>query len=138
MDCSGTMRSTAVLAKTARTPISASGPCLSTSARSTSVAPRAFSHAMTASGPAEIGRARMPAAIAGATNLRMLGPTAVVTTDAAAISATRPSASAFESIARNPVTVFSTPPAPASMTRYEDADRSIPMRVALTSANTTS
>ena len=46
----------------------------------------AFSQAITVSGVSEV-RARSPAAITGATNRSTVGPTAVVTMSAAAISA---------------------------------------------------
>ncbi len=57
----------------------------------------------------------------GATNLRIVGPTAVVTTSAVAISSTRVSASVELSMARKPVTVLSVPPSPTSWTVYSDA-----------------
>jgi hypothetical protein len=46
----------------------------------------------------------MPAAMAGATNLRMCAPTAVVTMSAEAMAAVRASASAAELRAENPRT----------------------------------
>ena len=88
--CPGTIRSTAVFAKTAR---AASVSHSSGDARSrmcstsTFVALIAFSQAITASGAAPSARARSPSTMTGATNFRMVGPTAVVTISAREISA---------------------------------------------------
>ena len=84
----GTIRSTAVFANTAFAAIgfhSAASMCFLISSTSTSVALIAFSHAITASLPGAVGAS--PAAITGATKRRMVGPTAVVTMSARAISA---------------------------------------------------
>ena len=67
---------------------------------STSVALMAFSQAITASGGASAGRACSPAAMTGATNLSMVGPTAVVTMSAVAISSTSAASSVRLLIAR--------------------------------------
>ena len=80
------------------------------------MADRAFSHAMTATGDAPSGRAAMPRATSGATNLRMCAPTAVVTTSAVAISATTDSGASAELSARYPSTTVSREPAPTSCT----------------------
>jgi hypothetical protein len=82
------MRSTAVFANTAE---SAKDPAASSQdetidSRRMSVALMAFSHAITCSGGSPAARAAIPLAIAGATNFRMCGPTAVVTMSAVAIS----------------------------------------------------
>ena len=60
----------------------------------------AFSQAITASRAAASGRRCSPAAMTGATNGRTVGPTAVVTTPADAISATTASSSPRPLIAR--------------------------------------
>ena len=85
------MRSTAVFAKTVLAVTaghSASGTCSRMWPASTSVALTAFSQAMTATGAAPPGRFRSPAAMTGAMNFRTVGPTAVVTMSADAISST--------------------------------------------------
>jgi hypothetical protein len=90
-DWAGTIRSTAVLAKTALAATaghSGSGTFERMCSASVSVALMAFSHAITARGAAPSGRLRSPAAITGATNFRTVGPTAVVTMSAEAISST--------------------------------------------------
>lgn len=79
----GTIRSIAEFAKRARSLIDATrsaGVFFSSTmkAASVSVAPMAFSHAMTASGKDSL-RASIPFPMTGAMNLRMLGPTAHVT-----------------------------------------------------------
>ena len=97
--CAGTMRSIAVFANAAiasSRSASASGSAARTSASSWLVALIAFSHANTAmrlpqiaSSPVSMRRS-MPRAITGATNGRMRGPTAVVTTSAVLISSIEP------------------------------------------------
>ena len=97
------MRSTAVFAKTALAATaghSASATAERMCPASASVALMAFSHAMTTRGAAPPGRCRSPAAIAGATSFRTVGPTAVVTMSADAISATTASSSPRLLIAR--------------------------------------
>ncbi len=87
--CPGTMRSTAVLAKTARAARvshSSSGTPERMWSTSTSVALIAFSQAITASGGAPSARDRRPCTTTGATNFRIVGPTAVVTMSAREIS----------------------------------------------------
>ncbi len=76
----------------------------------------AFSHAITATLAAPAGRAATPAAMAGATNLRMWAPTAVVTISAEAIAAVRASASAEELRAENPRTSWVRGSSPTSCT----------------------
>jgi hypothetical protein len=84
----GTILSTAVLANTAapdREP-AASSQDETIASRRMSVALMAFSQAITWSGAEPGARAAMPLAIAGATNFRICGPTAVVTISAVEIS----------------------------------------------------
>lgn len=54
----------------------------------------------------------------GATNLRIVGPTAVVTTLAPAISSMTSSGCVALLIARKPVTTVSPPPSPTACTVY--------------------
>ena len=102
--CAGTIRSTAVLAKTARPARASQASAASalTSSRSRSVALMAFSHAMICSGGADGSRRASPATMCGATNFRIVGPTAVVTTLAVAISSTISSGCVALLIARKP------------------------------------
>src|SRR5690606_11919829 len=102
------MRSTAVLANTARS--RTAGSTFSISSRSNVVALIAFSQAITARGAAASALSASASAISGATKRRMFGPTAVVTTSAVAISATISfifvgELGVDELIARKPVTV---------------------------------
>jgi hypothetical protein len=100
--CTGTIRSIAELAKRALGAMLAlvsSESLASMKPRRVSVAPMAFSQAMTASGLLSL-RASMPLAMGSAMNLRMLGPTAQVTTSAVAISWTTSSMLCLEFKAR--------------------------------------
>ncbi len=76
----------------------------------------AFSQAMTWSGANDGERPATPRAITGATNLRMCGPTAVVTRSAVAISATTAASSVPEFRARKPDTVLTAAFSPTSWT----------------------
>ena len=102
---------------------SASGSAARISASSRLVALIAFSHAKTAMRPPSMAscpismRRSMPRAITGATNGRMRGPTAVVTTSAVEISSTRRASSVRLLIARKSVTTVVFPPSPISVTR---------------------
>ena len=103
-DWAGTIRSTAVLANTASAVTaghSASGTAERMCPASTSVALMAFSQAITASGARRRRpRLRSPAAMTGAMNFRTVGPTAVVTMSADAISSTTAGSSRRLLIAR--------------------------------------
>ncbi len=76
----------------------------------------AFSQAITCSGALPAARAAMPFAIAGATNLRMCGPTAVVTMSAVAISSISCASWVPELIARKLSTVRTVGFSPTSCT----------------------
>lgn len=103
-----------------------------------SVAPMAFSHAITATGAADSGRRSSPARMTGAMNRSTVGPTAHVTTSASATARAAASGSALESMPVKPVTVWTAASAPTSRTSYASAARSIAMSSALTSTNVTS
>ena len=77
----------------------------------------AFSHAITCSGASPAARAAIPLAITGATNLRMCGPTAVVTMSAVAISAMTSASWVLEFSARKFSTVRTAGLSPTSWTR---------------------
>jgi hypothetical protein len=81
-----------------------------------SVALMAFSQAITWSGAWPGARAVMPLAIAGATNFRMCGPTAVVTMSAVAISSISCASCVLELIARKLSTVLTAGFSPTSCT----------------------
>jgi len=115
----GTIRSTAVFANTAaasRGPAAVSH-CADTSDFRMSVALMAFSHAITCSGASPAALAAIPLAITGATNLRICGPTAVVTTSAVAISAMTSASWLPELSARKFSTVRTVGCSPTSWTR---------------------
>ncbi len=98
----------------------------------------AFSHAITCNGGRPASRAVSAATMCGATKRRIVGPTAVVTTSASAISATTFSGSDWLFTARKPVTVRSRPPSPTSCTVYSEAALIASTSGAATSENTTS
>ena len=81
-----------------------------------SVALMAFSQAMTCSGASPAARAAMPLVMAGATNFRMCGPTAVVTMSAVAISRTSSASCVPEFSARKLSTVRTVGFSPTSWT----------------------
>ncbi len=74
----------------------------------------------------------------GATNFRIVGPTAVVTTFAPATSSITSSGSVALLIARNPVTTVSRPPSPTSWTVYSETALMASTSGAATSENTSS
>ena len=106
---SGTMRSTAVLAKMATS--STSGNSWRIASARPSVALMAFSQAMTATLPSEssevVARWRKPSAMVGAMIFNTVGPTAVVITSASAMWASSASLSSAEFTPEKPVMVMS-------------------------------
>jgi hypothetical protein len=74
----------------------------------------------------------------GATKRRIVGPTAVVTTSAVAISSISACGSVALLIARKPVTTVSVPPSPTSWTVYSEAALMASTKDAATSENTSS